>query len=111
MFDMDFTGCLNDDAFGPSVLGCRGDFDFTLQFEKIFLSIIPSSIFVALALTRTAILVRKPTIVKGTAFKYTKLVRLPVNRPARKGRASMPGLLTHTPRVPLPSMPPSSLLF
>jgi ATP-binding cassette, subfamily C (CFTR/MRP), member 1 len=73
---MDFLGCLNDDAFGPSVQGCRGNFDFTLQFEKIFFSIIPSSIFIALALTRIFLLCRRPAIVGGALFRGFKLVRI-----------------------------------
>lgn len=39
---MDFSGCLNDEAIEPTVLGCRGNFDFTIKFEKIVFSVIPS---------------------------------------------------------------------
>lgn len=41
---MDFSGCLNDsaDVFDPVVKGCRGNFDFTIQFETIFFSLIPN---------------------------------------------------------------------
>lgn len=40
---MDFSGCLNDGAIEPAVVGCRGDFDFTIKFEKIVFSLIPSA--------------------------------------------------------------------
>ena len=63
-----------DNDFGPTVQGCRGDFDFTQKFEHIFLAIIPSSIFIALALVRIALLAQHSAIVRGAAFKYAKLV-------------------------------------
>ena len=72
---MNATGiCLNDDAFGPAVQGCRGDFDFTQKFESLFLAIIPSSVFIALTLARVAVLVQQPRIVTGAVFQYVKLV-------------------------------------
>ncbi|KAI0845220.1 P-loop containing nucleoside triphosphate hydrolase protein [Daldinia vernicosa] len=37
---MDFSGCVNDELFGPTVRGCRGDFDFTIVFENVFFSLI-----------------------------------------------------------------------
>lgn len=75
---MDFSTCPDDVLFGPTVdHGCRGDFDFTIKFEKIFFSLIPAAIFVALSLTRVLYLTRQPTVVAGTAFKYAKLVGFP----------------------------------
>lgn len=71
---MDFTGCLNDEAFGPAVRGCRGDFDFTIKFEQIFMVLLPASIFTAVSLSRIAFLARRPSIVAGAGLKYTKLV-------------------------------------
>ncbi len=68
------SGCLNDDSFGPHVQGCRDDFDFTFRFEHIFLSILPASIFVAVSLTRSVILIRRPRVVGGNAFGLAKLV-------------------------------------
>ncbi|TVY83913.1 ABC transporter FUM19 [Lachnellula suecica] len=62
---MDFSGCLDDGTFGPAVHECRDGFDFTIKFEKIFLSLIPASIFIALALTRTVFLLGQPKIVHG----------------------------------------------
>jgi ATP-binding cassette, subfamily C (CFTR/MRP), member 1 len=74
---MDFIACLEDDSLGPSVHGCRDDFDFTLAFEKVFFSLIPASLFIAIALARIALLVRRPQIVDGALLRYVKLVRLP----------------------------------
>lgn len=74
---MDFSTCPDDVLFGPTVDGCRGGFDFTIKFEKIFFSLIPASIFVALSLTRVLYLTRQPTVVAGTVFKYAKLVGFP----------------------------------
>ncbi|KAF4984521.1 hypothetical protein FZEAL_317 [Fusarium zealandicum] len=65
--------CRNDDAFGPVVQGCRGNFDFTLQFEEIFLSIVPSCLFLVLAFGRLLWLFRGPSIAEATTFLWTKL--------------------------------------
>jgi ATP-binding cassette, subfamily C (CFTR/MRP), member 1 len=72
---MDFSGCQADEDFGPAVQGCRDDFDFTLKFELIFLSILPAAIFIPLFLTSVAGLVGKPSIVRGAVFQWLKLVR------------------------------------
>lgn len=71
---MEFSRCLNDGDFGPSVQGCRDDFDFTLKFEKIFLSILPAAIFIALSIARTALLARWPKVVQGNWYRAVKLV-------------------------------------
>ncbi|CCF42960.1 ABC transporter [Colletotrichum higginsianum] len=65
--------CLNDDSLGPGVQGCRGDFDFTLRFERIFLAIIPAAVFAALSLPRIAFLSRKPRIVGAPTVQTIKL--------------------------------------
>ncbi|KAK3898910.1 hypothetical protein C8A05DRAFT_37494 [Staphylotrichum tortipilum] len=70
---MDFSGCLDDQSFGPTVRGCRDDFDFTIKFEKIFFALIPASIFVAVALARIVYLTRKPNIVTGGLLRVAKL--------------------------------------
>ncbi|KAI1762775.1 P-loop containing nucleoside triphosphate hydrolase protein [Hypoxylon sp. FL1150] len=69
---MDFSGCLNDESFGPTVQGCRGDFDFTIMFEKIFFALIPSAVFVAICLPRIVYLIRNPALVDGAFFRYIK---------------------------------------
>ncbi|OAA53807.1 ABC transporter, transmembrane domain, type 1 [Niveomyces insectorum RCEF 264] len=71
---MDFSGCRNDDTFGPTVRGCRGDFDFTIKFEQLFLAIIPPSVFVAVALPRLVYLWRQPAIVSGALLRTAKLI-------------------------------------
>lgn len=71
---MELLRCVNDVSFGPAVEGCRGNFDFTLKFEKIILSILPSAIFIALSVPRGIYLVRRPIIVGGTTFRFTKIV-------------------------------------
>ncbi|KAK7398601.1 hypothetical protein QQX98_012010 [Neonectria punicea] len=70
------TLCLNDDSLGPIVRGCRGDFDFTVKFERIFLSIVPAGVFVALSLVRLVTLLPKPRIVRDVAFGLVKLTVL-----------------------------------
>ncbi|CAI4214351.1 unnamed protein product [Parascedosporium putredinis] len=65
--------CLNDHSLGPNVLGCRGDFDFTLAFEKLFLSILPATVFIPLCAARLAYLLPRPRIVGGRLFQNIKL--------------------------------------
>lgn len=68
--------CLNDDSFGPGVQGCRGDFDFTQKFERIFLSIIPTVVFVAATFARVAVLSQRERIVGGIIIQSVKIVSL-----------------------------------
>jgi ATP-binding cassette subfamily C (CFTR/MRP) protein 1 len=68
------TNCLNDDDFGPVVKGCRDDFDFTLKFELIIFSLVPSSIFVLVALLRCYQLYKRRKIVDAKLFLAAKLV-------------------------------------
>ncbi|KAF4345669.1 multidrug resistance [Fusarium beomiforme] len=70
--------CLNDDSLGPSVLGCRGDFDFTQKFERIFLSIIPTVVFIAAAVAWIAVLLQRDRIVGGIILQSTKIAFLAV---------------------------------
>jgi ATP-binding cassette, subfamily C (CFTR/MRP), member 1 len=71
---MNFSGCLDDESFGPTVQGCRGDFDFTIKFEKIFMSLIPTAVFIAVCLPRLVYLVRTPAVVGGALLRNAKLV-------------------------------------
>ncbi len=75
---MDFSGCANDDSIGPAVQGCRDDFDFTIRFERIFLSLIPTAVFIALSLPRAVHLVQRPAIVGGTVFQAVKAAAVAV---------------------------------
>ncbi|KAK7752800.1 hypothetical protein SLS62_005142 [Diatrype stigma] len=49
------------------------DFDFTIQFEQLFFSIIPSVLFIVTSLWRTASQVRKPAVVNAPLFQLIKL--------------------------------------
>ncbi|KAL2191494.1 hypothetical protein L209DRAFT_673580 [Thermothelomyces heterothallicus CBS 203.75] len=73
---MDFSGCPDDASFGPAVRGCRGDFDFTIKFEKIFFSTIPPPVFVAFSLARIVYLARKPATVGGALLRTAKLAAI-----------------------------------
>lgn len=66
--------CHNDNSFGPTVQGCRDDFDFTQQFENIVLKLVPAAIFAAIALIRIVHLVRKPTLIDAGVLLTVKLV-------------------------------------
>ncbi|KAI0147838.1 ABC multidrug transporter [Xylariaceae sp. FL1272] len=61
---MSFITCAdaNDHSIGPAVLGCRGDFDFTVKFEQLFLSLTPAAVFIVSALCRIAFLARNLTV-------------------------------------------------
>ncbi|KAK8045365.1 ABC multidrug transporter [Apiospora rasikravindrae] len=70
--NMSFSTCKNDNLIGPNVSGCRDDFDFTVKFELVVFSVVPSAIFVVLALWRTFHLSRKPVIVNEPALQLLK---------------------------------------
>ncbi|KAI0888406.1 uncharacterized protein GGS22DRAFT_155800 [Annulohypoxylon maeteangense] len=63
----------NDQSLGPNVLGCRGDFDFTVRFEQLFFSLAPAAIFILSSPWRIAYLIRKPTIVGAPLLRLAKL--------------------------------------
>jgi hypothetical protein len=52
-------------------------FDFSLQFEQLILSIIPTAIFIFSAIWRIVLQLRKPTIVHDLNFQLIKVVRYP----------------------------------
>ncbi|KJK76845.1 hypothetical protein H634G_07887 [Metarhizium anisopliae BRIP 53293] len=65
--------CLGDNSIGPAVVGCRGDFDFTITFEETILSILPSACFIVLATPRLWVLSkRQNTKVKRHATQWLK---------------------------------------
>ncbi|KAI2464664.1 ABC multidrug transporter [Annulohypoxylon bovei var. microspora] len=70
-----FSACVNtnDQSLGPNVLGCRGDFDFTVKFEQLFFSLAPAAIFILASPWRIALLVRRPTIVGAPLLRLAKL--------------------------------------
>ncbi|KAM0254479.1 hypothetical protein ACHAQJ_006761 [Trichoderma viride] len=48
-------------------------FDFNIEFEQVFLSIIPSALFIVVSLWRTASQARKPTVVNAPIFRLIKV--------------------------------------
>lgn len=50
------------------------NFDFGLQFEQLFFSILPSVLFIATCIWRTTSQARKPIVVHAPAFQVTKVV-------------------------------------
>lgn len=72
---MSSSTCLNDDTLGPVVKGCRNDFDFTINFELVFFSLVPSSIFIGLSILRCAQLFKRPKVVDTGILLPLKLVR------------------------------------
>jgi len=66
--------CLDDSTFGPVVVGCRGDFDFTVLFEQVIFSIVPSSIFILLGIPRLVTLRKRVVILKGRSLQLVKAV-------------------------------------
>ncbi|KAM7196129.1 P-loop containing nucleoside triphosphate hydrolase protein [Naviculisporaceae sp. PSN 640] len=48
-------------------------FDFNLEFEQVFFSIIPSVLFIVSSIWRTLSQVRKPTVVDAPGFRIVKL--------------------------------------
>ncbi|KAK2601395.1 hypothetical protein N8I77_010849 [Diaporthe amygdali] len=73
---MDFSGCRNDGAIVSVAVGCRGDFDFTIKFEKIVFSLIPSALFIVASVPRIVLLRRRNVLVDGALLRFAKLVRL-----------------------------------
>lgn len=75
---MTVSPCTNDAAFGPTVSGCRDDFDFTITFQHSILSILPSACFIILALFRLALQWREPHQTGNIALRNTKVVLLTI---------------------------------
>ncbi|RDW82953.1 hypothetical protein BP5796_04444 [Coleophoma crateriformis] len=72
------AGYKSDHAFGPQVEECVRSFDFTLQFENLILSVLPSVVFLLLALPRIWILRRKPRRVAGSTLQMIKLISITI---------------------------------
>ncbi|KAJ5962864.1 hypothetical protein N7501_007805 [Penicillium viridicatum] len=51
----------------------QGSFDFNIQFEQLFFSIVPSALFIVTSLWRTLYQARKPTVVNAPVFQLIKL--------------------------------------
>jgi hypothetical protein len=57
------------------------DFDFSIQFEQLFFSIVPSVLFIITSFWRTLSQARKPTVVHAPVFQLIKVVR-PLRSPS-----------------------------
>lgn len=64
----------NDATFGPQVLGCRADFDFTIYFEESFLVVAPASFGILSFLVRGHYLRSQPHYAHGGKLLPLKLV-------------------------------------
>ncbi|KAJ0162666.1 Canalicular multispecific organic anion transporter 1 [Colletotrichum tanaceti] len=87
--------CLNDDTLGPVVRGCRADFDFTVKFQQVVLSIVPSSIFIAAASLRLAHLFRQQKVVDGVVLQWLKLSLVVIYAGLRLGQLILSGRGTY----------------
>ncbi|KAI1841042.1 hypothetical protein JX266_012761 [Neoarthrinium moseri] len=67
-----------DNDFGPVVDTSARPFDFTLLFEESILSILPSALFMILAIIRIAVLRTRKPRVQGRAFQVLKLSNIAV---------------------------------
>ena len=70
-----------DDVFGPTVqASCRQGFDFTLLFEQIVLSSIPSMLIIGASILQAAVSTKKSTKTSrkwsGGVLKFTKQVKI-----------------------------------
>jgi hypothetical protein len=63
-----------DRIFGPTVKGCRGNFDFTLTFEETILRILPSSCFLLFAVLKVLAMLRQPVVAWPGRRYWFKLV-------------------------------------
>ncbi|KAI0407428.1 P-loop containing nucleoside triphosphate hydrolase protein [Xylaria palmicola] len=66
-----------DGSFGPVVEnGCRGGFDFTVQFEELVLAILPTAIFLLFSPFRALALFRRRIIARRNRLYVAKLVTI-----------------------------------
>lgn len=68
--------CPKDDRIGPSVQGCRSNFDFTLFFAQTILTVVPSICLMLLGFGRMGMLARQKELVSGGMLKALKQVSL-----------------------------------
>ncbi|KAI3009272.1 hypothetical protein CBS147346_2163 [Aspergillus niger] len=88
-----------DDEFGPRVVHCRGDFDFTLLFEECFFSIAPSALLLLVLPLRYKQLWKHRTVIVSQSWAYwAKLVSAQVFGAFQLCLLVL-WLLPHTPRT------------
>ncbi|CEJ92394.1 hypothetical protein VHEMI08049 [[Torrubiella] hemipterigena] len=86
---MTVSPCTNDDAFGPTVSGCRDDFDFTIVFQQSILSILPSACFITLALLHLVFQWRQRHQTGNITLRNTKVVLLTVYAALQTARLAL----------------------
>lgn len=59
------------------------DFDFNLPFEQLFLSIVPSALFISSTSWRILRQYRTPNVINARAFQLIKLLRRDLNSSER----------------------------
>ncbi|KAI0968721.1 P-loop containing nucleoside triphosphate hydrolase protein [Xylaria arbuscula] len=63
-----------DASFGPAAeSGCRGGFDFTVQYEEVILAILPTAVFLLLSPFRALALIRRRIIARRNGLYIAKL--------------------------------------
>ncbi|KAJ3569671.1 hypothetical protein NPX13_g6005 [Xylaria arbuscula] len=73
---MDSTKILlcGDKSFGPAVEdGCRGGFDFTVQFEELVLALLPAAVFLLLTPFRAFALLQRRIIARRNGLYFAKM--------------------------------------
>ncbi|KAF2197592.1 ABC transporter-like protein [Delitschia confertaspora ATCC 74209] len=70
--------CTNDYTIGPVVRGCHNNFDFTLFFEEIALSVVPCSLLLLCIPFRFCQLRRSQVKTRRTAFLLSKVLSISV---------------------------------
>ncbi|KAF2761934.1 canalicular multispecific organic anion transporter 1 [Pseudovirgaria hyperparasitica] len=63
-----------DSSFGPTITGCRSGFDFTLYFQYVILSALPSLVFIFAALARIFQLWQRKPVLGGRRLQTLKLI-------------------------------------
>ncbi|KAG2419513.1 hypothetical protein HFD88_004309 [Aspergillus terreus] len=72
---MPSPSCLQaDHSWGPTLpMHCHGEFDFTVHFEQIWLSIVPSILFLVSSVPRLWQLRRAPIVIRNSRSQLVKL--------------------------------------
>ncbi|KAI0404995.1 putative ATP-binding cassette transporter [Xylaria palmicola] len=63
-----------DKSFGPAVPECRRPFDFTLLFGELFFRLLPSALFLAVAVMRIAVLAKRSPRARLGSLYFAKIV-------------------------------------
>lgn len=72
---MSAIGCRNDFTLEIFVSGCRGDFDFTILFEHLILSVVPSVCILLLSPYRIWGLHSRPVVIRETESTMMKIIQ------------------------------------